>query len=829
MFSFSKFFLLILVFGCSSPNLTENHRGQYNERSKDEFLISSERGTSLDDFDTSGLKFWENYGTREGGVTDSSKKRTFRLSFIDITYDDDDTTGRGVGYDFSDQDRFVHPEDLAENYIAFFLCYNWNDDDNEVDYIYENIPPAAIHNAEDFFGAEFETSSTEIYGADGINRCIIEITSKNDPFRVIYKQKHLVKGNQNGQFYLNQIDDETLIVANKPILETYSTPTFDLDKVVQEDLTSDAISNLINQEPNVRYLLMSSIGERSGSRPNRQVTYSLSCRNEDGGSTNCYRNNSGEIVTNEADEEENQIAINIANTPALFTKDDFCLGSSCTLSLEKPFEGDHFGQIPATELYTLKSMEAAFVQLDGTKYLLNTCIKDEDENYKCQYDKNMAATIAEKYAGLTKQAKRFVVWKKVRKWLITAAAAIVAIGLGVVAWQASAFVSLLGALGVVSSATAISVASTVASSLATLWSLINSISFTVASASIAIVGAASSLPTYIVDLRNCTNQECRTSIITDMALIASDSVLEVANPALLATEFTKAFKTMEAFLPSIPSTYHGSFISSAKIYTLHKGYDLNDIVIGNGNWSDARSGARKDLLNALSKLDSDVFTNPENTQFISGFLRPSTKLSTGDVYAKIELLNEQFPKKGSIFNRIGGLVDKLIVANWELPSAEELNITYFEQPVSSLSYYEGEVLFRGDVRNSADHYFKNGWRSTGNNVDLDDIQHNSADSAFVATSKNKQTALNFAEQKGYFIIDNTTARGVDINETLIAQGDRPTRELLEEVSMPGGILPIEIIGYYDLTTDSFTSNPNYSGTLIPKDVWFPLSSVSISR
>ena len=605
------------------------------------------RGVSVQDFDTGDLRVWENaYQPVRGGLGNGDNVREYRLSFVDVTFDDDDTSGKGVGYDFSDLDKFVSPQELANNYQAYLLCYEWDDEDNEVVRFYHNYSPLTIYNTDDFFGVKFEDDTHSRVGSSGFNKCLIEISEKTESSRTVYRQKDLVASldRDTGYWIFNQELDETLTVVNTPRHNSFEAESADIDSLVYEEINLDHFLNLLQAEKRIKYLLVSATGERTGNRPNRTITYSTSCRRSDGTNTTCFDNSVGVFSNNENDDEESDESIRIANEDALLTNIEACGGDGrcADIAKERPFIDDHFGgSISANELFSLKAIDAAFVTLDGTRYLLNPCLKETDSNsYRCAYDEKLSAMFAEKYAGLTKKAKRFLVWSKVRGWIAVIAVMILVLVGAAVAYAGSFLLVLTSGVTGISNIS-VAFAAKVAAAVGAVGSFINSIGFTVATASIALIGVSTSVPQLVLELKECTNEECRVNSITDLTLLSTESVLDVFD---LASVSFSAFKIAEAILPLVPRGVQGKYVSSVKYSIFDTSYDLSDLTEGMGFWSGVSDAARQDLINTLIRVPSDDLKSITggNDEFFSRILSPSRNLADDDVYALIFEVSKRF-------------------------------------------------------------------------------------------------------------------------------------------------------------------------------------------
>ena len=128
--------------------------------------------------------------------------------------------------------------------------------------------------------------------------------------------------------------------------------------------------------------------------------------------------------------------------------------------------------------------------------------------------------------------------------------------------------------------------------------------------------------------------------------------------------------------------------------------------------------------------------------------------------------------------------------------------------------YQENIVYRGDVRQDSQYYFRKGWKPNGDEVDLDKTQKDSKNSAYISTSKSSKVALLFGGGNGYYVIDNSKRRGIDIPETRTKLVDYlpPTFVREREVAMPGGVPPGDIIGFIDATGTSH-NNPFYAGSL----------------
>ena len=148
------------------------------------------------------------------------------------------------------------------------------------------------------------------------------------------------------------------------------------------------------------------------------------------------------------------------------------------------------------------------------------------------------------------------------------------------------------------------------------------------------------------------------------------------------------------------------------------------------------------------------------------------------------------------------------VKHWDVPNSADVEIKFYNVKKTPV-LYSGDFLFRADDGKTPRSFFNNGWKPKGTENDISRFQETSIDSAFVATTKDRSIfAQGMIDGKGYYVIDNTARRGIDIN--LTANGEN-TRANLKEVSMPGGIRPREIIGYQG--PGGFQANPNYQGDL----------------
>ena len=120
-------------------------------------------------------------------------------------------------------------------------------------------------------------------------------------------------------------------------------------------------------------------------------------------------------------------------------------------------------------------------------------------------------------------------------------------------------------------------------------------------------------------------------------------------------------------------------------------------------------------------------------------------------------------------------------------------------------------LYRGERSSkSPDVVFPQGIQPKGTNTNL--LEHattNTAKSIYVPTSKDLAIGEGFAGKNGWvYVIDSD--RGIDLNSTLGPKSPFPEQN---EVAMPGGILPEEIVGGYKVNkgirTEDLIPNPNY--------------------
>lgn len=128
--------------------------------------------------------------------------------------------------------------------------------------------------------------------------------------------------------------------------------------------------------------------------------------------------------------------------------------------------------------------------------------------------------------------------------------------------------------------------------------------------------------------------------------------------------------------------------------------------------------------------------------------------------------------------------------------------------------YQDNIIYRGDIRQDKQYYFRKGWKPNGTEVDLDKTQKDSINSAYISTSKSPKVAELFGGGKGYYVIDNSKRLGIDIPETRskLTNYLQPTFVREREVAMPGGVPPGDIIGFKDIN-GIFHKNPFYAGSL----------------
>ncbi|WP_223518931.1 RHS repeat-associated core domain-containing protein [Pseudomonas sp. GL-B-19] len=131
----------------------------------------------------------------------------------------------------------------------------------------------------------------------------------------------------------------------------------------------------------------------------------------------------------------------------------------------------------------------------------------------------------------------------------------------------------------------------------------------------------------------------------------------------------------------------------------------------------------------------------------------------------------------------------------------------FHQEIrNSLRIEEGEFIFRGDLR-SPDEIFKEGFTPRGRSDDLTEYVHSNTDSIYVGFSKKEKIARIYANQKdvgGYLYVVKRQGHHIDINSELKKPGRWPAGEYrfyeyAEEISVPGGVKPAEVIKAYPVS------------------------------
>jgi hypothetical protein len=113
---------------------------------------------------------------------------------------------------------------------------------------------------------------------------------------------------------------------------------------------------------------------------------------------------------------------------------------------------------------------------------------------------------------------------------------------------------------------------------------------------------------------------------------------------------------------------------------------------------------------------------------------------------------------------------------------------------STAEPYTGQFSYRGEVRFSMDDIFRAGWKANGKNANFSSVQASSTDSAYIASSSEPGIAERYTHgQNGYYIIDNSAGRSVQVDNSL----DRAIGVAHYEVLYPGGIRPTEVYAYID--------------------------------
>ena len=175
------------------------------------------------------------------------------------------------------------------------------------------------------------------------------------------------------------------------------------------------------------------------------------------------------------------------------------------ISIEQPFRDDSFGEIlNASFVYSAKVKNAYYLQLNSSKdnkLLLNLCVRDDSSlnindvqgslEYICGDNSETVHALGAEYSSLDRSAKRLIVWKKIRPYMLW----IGALPLLVVPGMVGPYLAAIG----VSQAT-----------LATLASVI-----TVAAKAGSAVGfgfgiySATKIKRARLALSNCKNEECK--------------------------------------------------------------------------------------------------------------------------------------------------------------------------------------------------------------------------------------------------------------------------------------------------------------------------------
>jgi RHS repeat-associated protein len=123
---------------------------------------------------------------------------------------------------------------------------------------------------------------------------------------------------------------------------------------------------------------------------------------------------------------------------------------------------------------------------------------------------------------------------------------------------------------------------------------------------------------------------------------------------------------------------------------------------------------------------------------------------------------------------------------------------------------KGMIVYRGDrASRPPELVFKTGFLPKGANMNLLEHANGASDSGFVATTTAIGIAHDFAGKNGY-IYQICTKRGVNLNLALGAKSPYPEQQ---EISIPGGVLPSEIMsatpkgGFFPAAT---VKNPNFN-------------------
>ena len=761
---------------------------------------STSRSTSFASFDTSNIRKWDEF---EIEPISSAKQVNVKLNFIDTTFYENDIPEYGIGYRFN-HSSYIHPQVLAEEYSAYLLCYTWDEENNEADHFYDNIPGSRIINTDDFFGASFKIGSSDWLAID---RCIVEISANTDPYLVVYKSNWLETFGDNGQALLSRPEETLVLLNNPPITSLRDKPELrsdeltdmsltDLEKFVQSLELRNSVENYLTAEcardensidcRGHGYQLLSATGTISGNRPNRELQYELSCFTENSDLETCF------------------LPGDMANKSALWTvidpstlpicSDNF-QGELCRI-FEAPFRDDHFGKINANTLYELKWQSVTYVHSPARNktYLLNKCVAQTskativgsavDIPYSCEFGEEMAKRASIQHADIDRDALRFLRWKRVRAILVSLAAFMLAGAVGGFA-LGSTFVTLAGQIGTAASY------------------------FFAATAVITI-------PQSAIKLKQCETQECRINERFNLAESATDIIdpLSIIPASEAAAIVRKVIARSSDVLLTRPTLRNPQFSrnlpeieAASKLLILEADYPaLGHIISGSSNWSDISVSQRLEIVNILRKKSWNEMENPEFHEYLAKVFPPQETITDVEVNrAKRRLERGQ----ESWFDSYEIELDSLTLEDIRhgIPGVNENGVIGASANVNSV--YHGVSLNEKQFRKVV----ADGIRPSVAFLDTkpgsitDKIFHHQINapqlyskSIFVSTSTDISVAQKYATddvRTNYvFVVTPLPGRTVDVVGTFNHYGKNASFPEEKEMSVIGTIYPEYIQGYY---------------------------------